>query len=42
MLDEIKLIKGTEDEFFLNLIDDCIFKLYLIRKKLRSEQDAEL
>lgn len=39
MLDEIKIIKSTEDEFYLNLIDDCIFKLYLIRKKLEVKEN---
>lgn len=39
MLEKIGFIYCADTEFFIDLIDDCMAKLYMVREKLKKEDE---
>lgn len=40
MLEKIGLIHCADAEFFIELLDECIAQLFLVREKFKREEEA--
>lgn len=39
MLEKIGFIHCADTEFFIELLDDCIAKLFMVREKFKKEEE---